>query len=86
VLILSVIPQQVFFYDQLLLYHVPHTRHEMQVLLVTGWAALIGALLIWDFHAGLLLIVAGLYLPALALLLSRRWTAERRGGAPGTSS
>lgn len=68
-LALAVVPQQVFFYDQLLLWHIPITRRQIVVLTMFSWIALVGTLGLWDFRAGPWLAVSLMYLPALAMVL-----------------
>lgn len=68
-LTLAIVPQQVFFYDQLLLWHIPRSRRQMLVLTTFSWIALVGALGIWDFRSGSWLAVSLMYLPALVMVL-----------------
>jgi hypothetical protein len=77
-MVFSVMPQHVFFYDQLLLYHVPQTRRELMILLISGWLAFLGMLAVYDARVGGWLIVIGLYLPSLAMLWRRRRSEHPR--------
>jgi hypothetical protein len=69
-LLLALMPQRTW-YDQLLLWLIPHSWRGMLVLTVTSWAGVLAWLavgLVGDHQA----LVACVYLPALVLVLTRR--------------
>jgi hypothetical protein len=76
-LTLSLIPQALLFYDQLLLWLIPRTRHQSIILTATSQAGMIVWYLLLDkgenpIPAAYPLVVPFLFLPALGVLLWQR--------------
>lgn len=70
-LLLTLTPQHLFFYDQLLLWLLPQTRNQMLLLTLTSWMAFLyiyqtETLTFWDSAP---YILALMYLPALLIVL-----------------
>jgi hypothetical protein len=88
-LMMAIVPQLLFFYDQLPLWLIPRTWKQSAMLSATSWVAYLG----WKTttagttNMGLVVteaavwVVAGIYLPTLALVL---WQL-RRSPSPDTS-
>ncbi len=89
VLLLSMAPQFFYFYDALLLWHVPQSRRSMLWLTLNSWIAFGMVFVVRSWDVAPLLIVLWLYLPALAMVLwpmlqpalerRRWWFVQQRG-------
>lgn len=85
---LSIVPQLVFFYDQLVLWLVPRTLGEsifMSVASLAAWLAWLSNLAPGAgpneyIPAALPFVLGGIYLPALVLVLRHGWQDRERQG------
>jgi hypothetical protein len=86
-LMMSLIRQR-YYYDQLLLFLIPRTCRQMLLLVVSSW---IGFAIAWQLHPVDLrggaqyedvwmVLLATLYLPALALVWFNAWKDKREEG------
>ncbi|NOK63255.1 MAG: hypothetical protein GFH27_549325n37 [Chloroflexi bacterium AL-W] len=71
--LMTIVPQQYFFYDQLLLWMIPQTKHQMLLLTFSSWAAFYYVRLtfttLWPSGP---YIMAMIYLPTFLILLWQR--------------
>jgi hypothetical protein len=79
-LLLTLTPQHLFFYDQLLLWMLPQTRNQMLLLTLTSWAAFLYMILaetltFWDSAPYILTLM---YLPALLIVLWQQPAVQQR--------
>ena len=68
-LLLSIFPQQIFFYDQLLLWLLPETRREMLLLNLVSWPAFFLAYKFGFLQYGPIFSVIFMYIPMLIMIL-----------------
>jgi hypothetical protein len=69
-LLLSIVPQQIFFYDQLLLWLLPNSFCEMLFLNLISWPAFFLAYKYDFLEYGAILSVIFIYIPMLAIILT----------------
>lgn len=82
-LLMALIPQQTYFYDQLLLWYLPQTARQILLLSVWSWLVLlVGWYLSGTLYGGEIYVLLGVYLPALALVLLPRRPAPPVAPAP----
>jgi hypothetical protein len=86
--VMSVFPQSLFWYDQLMLFLIPRTARQMIAFTAAswvgyiGWHQLVSYMGIWEDMAQVVIlaptfVVATMHLPALALVLSYLWNERR---------
>lgn len=69
-LLCALVPQQTYFYDQLLLWELPRSRLEMLILTVASWAAVqVAWMALNTLYGAAQFVLLGLYIPALLLVL-----------------
>ena len=73
-LLMSLVPQHRYFYDALLLWHLPSTPLTMLCLTVVSWFALIAVYWLQDWGVAPQLTIFFLYLPALLIV---QWPVTR---------
>lgn len=71
-LLMALIPQQTYFYDQLLLWYLPQTARQMVFLTSCSWIAVIVGMSLGSLYGGTIYVLLGVYLPALVLVLLPR--------------
>lgn len=72
-LLMALVPQQTYFYDQLLLWAVPQTPRQLLLLNISAWAGLVVAqALLGSLYGAAPFVLLGVYLPALLLVLFAR--------------
>jgi hypothetical protein len=69
-LLMAIVPQQHYFYDQILLWAIPQTLRQMLLLTIPAWIALFTAwILLGSLYGSTPFVLVGTYLPALLLVL-----------------
>lgn len=85
-LLLSVLPQRLILYDELILWFIPKTFRERALLSIAGWLTVLIWMIGFDQPTMAIMpppVVVGFYMPALAILLApviRGWRERRRSG------
>ncbi len=81
--LMACMPQHVFLYDSLLLWTLPRSLLEMLLLTTASWMTILVGMNFLDFRVwGGVLTSLGVYLPALAIVLSEITGKEIRGRIP----
>lgn len=72
-LLMALVPQQHYFYDQLLLWAIPQNARQMLLLNIAGWAALLAAwFILGTLFGSTNYVLLGVYMPTLLLVLFTR--------------